>query len=252
VQAASPNGGTGSILMLSSIPQYHSRTPRLTPPPPNEVKNAFPQINQKPYNRYYFTEVQLPKGGYVSTFANGGSIIVADFQTSKVIEGTNASSYGHLPSVNALGYAIQYQTLNPYILILGENNASGHLAHIIVGPYNDNPPPREVNGNSGIFYPARSSVTEVLTGVATILKTEQVDYISPSGNMVGDNYRWQGSGDLEPIFKVTNQDAVQTESNNAFLAGIAFGVAGGAAIAVIQEVPKRKRKSDPRPDATPT
>jgi hypothetical protein len=246
-QAKIPRGETGSILMLSSLPQEGGQTPRLTPPPPSDVTNASADMNQKPYDSYYYTEVPLPNGQ--GTAANGFSDLVAYFKSSKTTENTNASSYGHLPSVDALGRDISYQTLNPYVLILGERNASGKLSHIVVGPYADYVP--SYNANSGVFYPTNTSVAETLTGVAATLQKEQIDYISPSGNILGHNYVWQSVADLEPIFKVTNQDAIQEENNDAFLAGIAIGVAGGAAIAVIQAVPKRRRKPDPKSDRTP-
>jgi hypothetical protein len=192
----------------------------------------------KPYNGYFFTEVKVSRATALQV-ADNFSVEGIFFRSSKVVEATNASSYGHLPSVDALNVALAYQDSYPYVL--GELNASGNVSHIVVDPSGLYPANSKDNE---VFYPAQVSAAEILTGAAPMFKTEQVDYINPSGNITGNNYVWQDSNtELEPIFEVTDQNRVQAESDDAFLAGIAFGVAGGAAIAVLQEVHRRRRKS---------
>jgi hypothetical protein len=63
--------------------------------------------------------------------------------------------------------------------------------------------------------------------------------MTPPGQINGANYSWRASDNsLEPIFQFTNPDAVDAQSNDAFLSGIFFGIAGAAAIALLQELPE--------------
>lgn len=228
VQAQIPNGETGYILMLSSMPDQDGQLHRLTPSPDAAILGHISQ----PYDSYYANVIKFSNATLTQP-ENNFSIETASFKSSKIIESTNASSYGHLPSIDALYQALPYQDIFP--CILGELNASGDVSDMIIDPVGDSCVPDRKN--SGAFYPARVSVAEILTGIAPIIKTEEVNYINPSGNIDGDSYVWQSDSDLEPIFEVTDQDAIQAESDDAFLAGVAFGVVGGAALAAVQELP---------------
>lgn len=254
LRAIIPNGGPGYVLMLSSIPDQKGVLHRLTPLA-DAARRA--QITA-PYDNYYeyviTRTVRIPDSiteGYKSYTSVDVSF---HFASSKVIEGTHAASYGHLPSIDALYQALPFQ--DNYPCIVGELGASADVSHIYVDPYGFICRPGYDNSYNdkyayypaqiSIFYPAQVATAEVLTKVASIFKTGEVNYISPSGNLDGDSFVWQSNSNLEPIFEVTDQDAVQAENNDAFLAGIAFAVAGGAAIAAVQEVPKRRRKPDSR------
>lgn len=101
-----------------------------------------------------------------------------------------------------------------------------------------------------------SHYTEVIDNMVPALKNEQIDYTIPSVDSGSDiDYIWHSNGisGLEPIFKATNLDAVDSQNQAAFISGIAFGVAGAAAIAVVQELPKdpshKRRRKSPSQDA---
>ena len=216
VQAEIPNNETGYILTLSSMPDTAGQLHRLTPAPDSGISTHI----GRPYDSYY-ANVFKYSNSIETEIENNFSVEVFDFRTSKVIENTNASSYGHLPSVNSLYTALPYQDIEP--CILSNLNASGKLSHVYIDPYGASC----FYGTKGAFYPTKVSTAEILSGMGQKFKTEEVNYINPPGNIDGDSYTWEGSSALEPIFKLTDQDAVQAESDNAFMAGIAFGVAGG-------------------------
>ena len=250
VQAKIPNGGPGYVLMLSSIPDKMGYLHHLMPPTDTAES---PQITS-PYDGYYEYVINRNPNIVDSETESYTSYTLVDatfyFASSKIIENTNAASYGHLPSVDALYQALPFQ--DNYPCIVGELKAFANVSQIYIDPYGFICKPGYNNSYNdkyadypaqiSVFYPAQVSTAEILTGVALIFKTEEVNYINPSGNLDGDDFVWQSNSNLEPIFEVTDQDAVQDESNDAFLAGIAFAVAAGAAIALVQAVPKRKRK----------
>jgi hypothetical protein len=255
VAAKIPNGGPGYVLMLASIPDQFGYLHHLTPPTDRALST---QISW-PYDSYYEYVIKrttlIPDSSYESynnyTLVN----IPFYFASGKVIENTNAASYGHLPSIDSLYQALPFQ--DTYPCIVGKLDASADVSQIYIDPHGPICQPGDDNSynwsntfedphaQAAFFYPAQVSTAEILTGVAATFKTEEVNYINPSGNIDGDSFVWQSNSNLEPIFEVTNQDAVQDESNDAFLAGIAFAVAAGAAIAAVQAVPKRKRKPVP-------
>lgn len=231
VQATVPNNETGDILTLSDVADGEGQLHRLTPPP--DINRG--HIGQ-PYDSYYANILKNVET-IPAQIENNFSVEEFDFRTSKVIESTNASTYGHLPSINALYEAIPYQDIDP--CIVSTLNSSGKLSHIIIDPYGT----ECLFGKlKGAFYPTKASTAQILTGIAPEFKTKEVNYINPPGNIYGDNYVWESNSPLEPIFQLTDQDAIKGESNNDFLAGIFFAVAGGAAIAIVQEFKIRRRK----------
>jgi hypothetical protein len=92
-----------------------------------------------------------------------------------------------------------------------------------------------------------TSYTESLNNIVPALGDSPIDYAIPSVNSASaSNYAWSSSGslnggtqNLEPIFRATNPDALNSQNQAAFYSGIAFGVAGAAAIAIIPELPKK-------------
>ena len=233
VEATVPDHETGEILTLSNIPDGEGQLHRLTPAPDANRGHI-----SRPYNGYYGNVLRKVET-ISSEIENNFAIEQFNFTIAKVTESTDASFYGHLPSVNSLYEAVVYQDVAP--CIAGEFNSSGKLSHIVIDPYGTEclfGPDYDVKG---MYYPIKVSTAEILPEVGPEFKTDEVNYINPPGNIDGDSYVWQSNSTLEPIFKLTDQDAVQTESDNGFLAGIFFGVAGGAAIAVVQEAKKRSR-----------
>jgi hypothetical protein len=94
----------------------------------------------------------------------------------------------------------------------------------------------------------QASYTESVQQIVPALSNTQSAYMSPSDDGSNDSdYEWQANGvdGVQPTFKAVDLDAADSQSEAAFYSGIAFGVAGSAAIALIQEIPaeRRKRKS---------
>lgn len=88
-----------------------------------------------------------------------------------------------------------------------------------------------------LFWKPRSIVTtEILKNVTPELDNAN-DSITPSGNFSGVDYIWQNTGSLEPTIVATRLDSVDTKSNDLFLSGIFFAIAGAALIAFLQELP---------------
>jgi hypothetical protein len=106
------------------------------------------------------------------------------------------------------------------------------------------------------------SVTEEIEDIVSVLSNDQIDYMNPPTTASASNYQWNFTGccSLEPVFKMTDPTATDCQNKNAFVSGIAFGVAGAAAIAVVQELPKeiklarckRRSKSTDSEESTPS
>jgi len=177
---------------------------------------------------------------------------VAFFVPIPVIFQDNGSVFGHLPSVGAF----EFPEGRPPSLLAEYERRTGQLRQVIINPVNTSP--IAIPGDRGaLFYgPNNISYTETLHNIVPVLRNEQIDYTIPSMTASGNiDYVWHSTGccGLEPAFKVTDPAAVDSQNQAAFTSGIAFGVAGGAAIAVVQTLPKelpslawwsrRKRKS---------
>ena len=157
---------------------------------------------------------------------------------------TKDSIYGSLPSIEGIN-SPQIQSYSPPLL--AELNDAHDIRDITPFPTSDlNKPPSQPSsyttphgGSPELFWiPKRFSVTETLGLAAQIFRNNEINYITPPGELIGDTYVWHANTALEPDFKVSNEDALANESNAAFLSGIFFGIAGAALIALIQEVPK--------------
>lgn len=145
-----------------------------------------------------------------------------------------------LPSVGAYSYLY----LPVPILVGGYDPRTGQLKNVFPG------------GSTGIpagertedFYPPNQpSYTEVIQHIVPALSNRQTAYMNPSADSANDaDYAWHSNtiDGLEPTFEAIDLNAADSHTQAAFYAGIAFGVAGSAVIALIQEIPaERKRKS---------
>jgi hypothetical protein len=171
------------------------------------------------------------------------------FRIPNVLQEVKGVIYGHLPALGS-----QETTGYPSDpLILTENQpGSRYLTNLIYNPaplhvdHGVQPPPNLVSsyaplhgGNLTLFWrPKDFSVAEVLENVTPTFARLSTGYMTPSGSTLGNNYVWNSHVALEPTFKLINQDAVDSQSRAAFISGISFGVAGAAAIALVQELPK--------------
>ena len=183
----------------------------------------------------------------------GGEGFVS-FDSIPIIYQDNGSTFGHLPSVGAYDY------LRPptSCLEVGYDRRTGQLKNVasdLLGSSATIPAGERRESFGCPFNP--SSYTEVIDHIVPWLKNEQIDYMSPPLNGASDvDYAWQSNSidGLAPIFKATDPNAVDSQNQAAFISGIVFGVAGAAAIAIVQELPKeskRRHKSRPRNAKSP-
>ena len=216
-----------------------------------------------PHSQWYYQEYSLDefRAPGLTSNAPAGIYII-----SPVLKTNKKSIFGHLPAIGALEFPIdEFPDLPP---LLVENQS--HTKKI--GDFIYNPQLRQTmsvvpikyqlrmpvserfqtlhNGDSTLFWrPNSFSITETLLNATSILNNEQLDYVTPAGEVRGQDYAWESNSSLEPFFKSTNPDAADTLSNDDFFSGIAWGVAGAAAIALVQELPKDRRRRNLRQDS---
>jgi hypothetical protein len=94
--------------------------------------------------------------------------------------------------------------------------------------------------------------TEKIVGLGQALRDDQIDSAVPTGTVQQDGYSWQSNGSLAPYLTATDPNAVAEESTWDFRSGIAFGIAVGAGVALVQELPdailptQRRRQRSPK------
>jgi hypothetical protein len=98
------------------------------------------------------------------------------------------------------------------------------------------------------FYPPNSdaSYAEVIQHLAPALSNMQISDMSPSPDSAGDaDYTWHSNSidGLEPTFQAIDLNAAGFQTQAAFYSGIAFGLAGAAVIALVQEI-RGKREDE--------
>lgn len=173
------------------------------------------------------------------TWLGGGTVL---FKVPIVFQ-DNGSIFGHLPSAGA------YSTLYPPVAILegGYDIRTGRLKSVFSA---------RPGAPSGVpagerkedLYPSNNySFTEIIQNIGSAVADRQTAYMSPSPDISGGaDWVWHSSGidGLEPVFKMIDLNAVDSQSQASFYSGIAFGVAGSAVFALVAEIPDdRKRKS---------
>jgi hypothetical protein len=163
-----------------------------------------------------------------------------NFQSIPVVFDSNGSIYGHLPSVsienNLFGALSNMSVL--FAPKTGElQRARANVCHTLGGSF----PGWKCFFEQTAFSPAKYVASEYLDNVGAELNNEQVAYMNPSTTANNFNYVWRSITccNLEPVFKLTDPTAADSQSKAAFTSGIAFGVAGAALIAVFQELPKK-------------
>jgi hypothetical protein len=189
-----------------------------------------------------------------SSVPTGQNVNLTDCSIGEDLEQTSAYLYGHLPAIGAVNQDLGYETAYPPAVLV-ESYKDPHngyrLRDALLEPefygtgggiaafYNPKSYRTPYGGPGELFYiPSKLSITETQSRLAADIANQQVNHITSGGQANGPDYTWQGSTYLEPIFQTTNSDALQSESDYAFLSGILFGVAGAAAIAFLQEIPE--------------
>ncbi len=182
--------------------------------------------------------VSVPLSGSGDTWS--GAVF---FNSVPIIYQDNGSTFGHLPSAGFYTY------LYPPTSVLegGYDKRTGKLKNIALwSPSTSSaiPPGERVASYGPSNY---ASFTERIEHILPAFSNRQMAYMSPPSD--GGNhadYVWHSTGidGLEPVFKAVDLNAADSQNQDAFYAGLAFGVAGAALIALVQEIPEeRKRKS---------
>lgn len=182
------------------------------------------------------------------------------FNIPNVVEEVRGSVFGRLPVIGNLGskdlwpsmltedYAGN-STLEDLIYQPAEEPwAQGNLQQM------DNPAAYEtLHGGHGtvLFWnPSVLSITESLEDITGVVSTQQVDYVTPPATISGTAYSWNADTLLQPQFKSTDPEAADSQTTNAFIAGILLGIAGAAVIAFLQELPPHpdRQERPPHPE----
>jgi hypothetical protein len=81
------------------------------------------------------------------------------------------------------------------------------------------------------------------TKIASGLVNYRQDQVNPSdGAFENGNFVWTGTGSIEPTLSLSDPNSDQARQSDAFYAGIALAIAAAALIALIQELPKGRRR----------
>jgi hypothetical protein len=192
----------------------------------------------------YTVSVRLAKRHSTATEISSGSFPSMLFSPIPAdLQGTRAFIFGHLPSVGAIDASMRNSGLDIFAESYG--TSTPQIRDIKIDATSDmfvlvnNKLEGSHGGPATIFNaPDHFSIKETQASLASLLANQQVNHMAPAGVISGQDYIWRGNGYLSPIFQVTNLTVAAGESNSAFLSGIFFAVAGAAAIALVQEIPK--------------
>jgi hypothetical protein len=232
VTVSPPSLSHGTILITSNLSSYSKRISAL--PFSTELPLGAPD---SPARNARIYEDEFPAG-------SGSSEL--DFEIPDVLEEAHGSVFGRLPVIGDLDG--QY-TAVPAILTESAPDGRG-LADLIYNPLpkniaipdaGDDPNAYQTlhGGHVTLFWtPKVLSITEDLQDIAGILSTQQLDYMTPPAEFQGQDYSWDTDNELQPNFKSTDPQAIDSQNSNAFISGIFLGIAGAAAIALLQELPK--------------
>jgi PPE-repeat protein len=88
-----------------------------------------------------------------------------------------------------------------------------------------------------LFWSPEITSTVEVAGLGQVVHDDQIDSVVPAGTVQQDGYSWQSNGSLAPYLTATDPSAVAEESTWDFRSGIAFGIAVGAGVALVQELP---------------
>ena len=267
---APPNVTNFTILIIMNIP---SKISFLYPQGPSFLRlenlpkglKASLELEQKNIEGYSATAIPVK---LETPVPKGLPIEIGYFRIGSDIEQTNAYLYGHLPAIGSVDQWASYLQLYPAVLAELYENAPDRIKDLVLAPPRDGPAisnpksyPRPYGGPGELFWtPAKLSITETQSNLGLMMANQQmqINCMAPTCQPNGPDYVWQGSTYLDPVFQVTNNDALKGESDLAFRSGVFFGIAGAAAIAFFQEIPdtfpqavwwsrrKRKRKSSSR------
>jgi len=232
VIASSPRSlSGGTVLMTSNVRSFNDKSGGV---PFSSYSN--PPGSARIY-QYEFHVADLAPGS-----PSGVSFDIPD-----VLEETHGSVFGRLPTIGNLG-----QDQGSYPSMLTEDRPGTNSVEDLIyvpslkdaefgGQQEDNPSAFMTlhGGHATLFWrPTVLSITEELDAATEVLSTQQLDYMTPSATVSGQAYLWNANNEVQPDFKSTDPEAADSQSNSAFIAGICLGIAGAAAIALLQELPQ--------------
>ena len=238
-----PSVSPGTIMITSSTEPEMGASSIAAGLPPNE-KQASVKIRNGYGEKKFAFPVTLSRDSD-GTWSGG-----VDFGLVPIIFQDNGSVFGHLPSVGNDEFTSG--GLPP--LFVEYEHTTGKIRYATVDTIPNLPPGAKladpslwvtIHGDQGMLFndPENISYSEGISKIAPALRSQLVDFVTPSMSVVDNSdYDWNSKFPLEPLFKDTDPDAAGSESQAAFYAGIAFGVAGSAAIALVQEIRPRNRK----------
>jgi hypothetical protein len=175
---------------------------------------------------------------------------VLSLNVPNVVEEVRGSVFGRLPVIGNLGS----KDLWPSMLTEDESGTST-LEDLVYHPTEypwaqdnlqemDKPDAYEAlhGGHGAVLFwnPNVLSITESLEDITGVVSTQQVDYVTPPVTVNGMAYTWNADTLLQPQFKSTDPGAANSQTANAFLAGILLGIAGAAVLAFLQELPPHR------------
>ncbi len=257
---------SATVLMLTNnSTKVSASAPGITESYSSRIENVPPQQGEQPISGYYASTIMISAKGAQSP----GAFAIGIFFEKTDLEQTNAYLYGHLPAIGTIDLSLNSPQIYSAVLAESYKNAPYRIRDIALIDFPSPGYSTPYGGPGKVFWPpAKLSITETEPNLAPMIADQQINYMNPTAQVDGQDYVWRGSTYLEPVFQATNEDALQSESNYAFLSGVLFGIAGAAAIAFVQEIPdtfnkpvwwsrrKRKRRSssqkgtDEKPDSS--
>ena len=169
------------------------------------------------------------------------------FRIPSAFQETKGLLFGHLPALGTLEYDPDSPGPDAAVALAQDPPGSDIIGDVVYLPYtNPNQPSSYMTlenwPTTPFWRPANFSATEVLDDATPFLGSEQIDYMTPSPTIQGTNYVWQSNTGLEPTFATSDLNVAASQSSEAFISGVAFGVVGAAFIAILQELPKRLKR----------
>ena len=188
---------------------------------------------------------------------NSITLVATTFTIPSFIQETKGSTFAHLPaiedeipSLQAYGFPFwlaEHSSKSSQLSILAPvtQKRKVHLKQTnSYNMYSLNPRDYETSFNGQpieLFWaPHEVHIDEELIDTPPELRNAQVNSIVPTnGHFDGRNYVWHGEGSIEASASFTNPETADSLRNYDFFSGIAFGIVGAAAIALVQELPKK-------------
>ncbi len=199
-----------------------------------------------PHRQRYYEELAMERARrrLLINPITGDYTFYAQFHLPNVLQESRGTIFGHLP-------AVEIADGGPTGYLLAQMTKRGSIRYVIYNPQSSESTapgalPPNISPHGGpmkwFYSPVSLSISESISDILPLLRGDQITYMTPPAKLQQANYTWQSNGELEPSFEATDPGAADARSNASFTSGIAFGVAGAAAIALVQELPREIRR----------